>query len=513
LNETGAPSLHVLLVDDDEADRLAVRRCLQQSGLRITVDQAETAAEALGLMRQSSYACVLLDYYLPDVPNEALFFREIRSLAPGIPIVMFTGRGDEDIAVELMKAGAADYVPKASLTPERIAASLRHAIELARVTSAQKQAEDELREHESRFRTLANAIPQLAWMTDADGARNWFNDRWFDYTGTTFDDMKGWGWTKVHHPDHVDRVTDRVLQSCAAGEPWEETCPLRGRDGRYRWFLSRAFPFRNGDGSIAGWVGTNTDVTDQKNAEAEKERLLALEHEARHKAERATVAREELLAIVAHDLRNPLQVVMSGAARIARSQTDESVSQYVGHIQRASLEMDRLIRDLLDVSRMESGNFAVTRTEVDLPAILRESCETFEIQAREARIVLQCEIDSTVGRVNADRDRLHQVLSNVLGNALKFTPPGGRIVLRARRGDGCVEIAVQDTGSGIPAADLSRIFERFWQGDRASRAGAGLGLSICKGIIEAHDGQIWVESTLGEGTTLHMTIPIEANRV
>src|SRR5688500_6152550 len=105
-------ALHILLVDDDETDRLAVRRCLQQCGLRITVDQAETAAEALRFMRESRYACVFLDYYLPDVPNEALFFQELRSIAPGIPIVMFTGRGDEDIAVELMKAGAADYLPK-----------------------------------------------------------------------------------------------------------------------------------------------------------------------------------------------------------------------------------------------------------------------------------------------------------------------------------------------------------------------------------------------------------------
>jgi PAS domain S-box-containing protein len=498
--------LRILVVDDDETDRLAVRRCLRQSGLSIAVDEAGSAAETLKLIGDATYDCVLLDYYLPDMPGLALF-ESLRAAAPDIPVVMFTGRGDEDIAVELMKAGAADYLPKASMTPERLAAGLRHAMELARATVARKQAEDELRAQESRFRTLANAIPQLAWMTDASGARHWFNQRWFDYTGTTFEEMEGWGWRQVHHPDHVERITERIHGSCATGEPWEDTYMLRGKDGAYRWFLSRALPVRGADGEIVGWLGTNTDVTDQKNAEAERERLLTLEQEARGKAERASKARDELLAIVAHDLRNPLHVIMSAAAKIAPSLPDQKDKQYIEFIHRSVREMDRLVRDLLDVSSMESGNFAVQRKPVDLRALLEEAQERFSLSARERKITFDYDIDAIAGSVNADRGRLLQVLSNLLGNAFKFTPKGGRVSLRAYKREDDVEIVVQDSGPGIAPEHLPRVFDRFWQGDRASRTGAGLGLAICKGIIEGHDGRIRVESTIDVGTTVHVTIP------
>ena len=148
-SQNGTYRLRILIVDDDETDRLAVRRCLHNSGMSVAVDEAGSAAEALKLIGSSAYDCVLLDYYLPDVSELSLFER-LRAAAPDLPVVMFTGRGDEDIAVKLMKAGAADYLPKASITPERLAAGLRHAVELTRATAARKQAEHELRAEESR---------------------------------------------------------------------------------------------------------------------------------------------------------------------------------------------------------------------------------------------------------------------------------------------------------------------------------------------------------------------------
>jgi PAS domain S-box-containing protein len=138
-----------------------------------------------------------------------------------------------------------------------------------------------LQESEAEFRTLANNIPQLAWIADAQGSIFWYNDRWFDYTGTTLADMTGWGWTAVHHPDHLDRVRERIQHSWNTGELWEDTFPLRGRDGSYRWFLSRAVPLRGADGRVRRWFGTNTDITVQREDARQIELLMG---EVNHRA-------------------------------------------------------------------------------------------------------------------------------------------------------------------------------------------------------------------------------------
>ena len=141
------------------------------------------------------------------------------------------------------------------------------------------RAEAALRESEARFHLLADSIPQLAWMARPDGWIFWYNQRWFDYTGTTLEAMEGWGWRKVHHPDHVDRVVARLQRSWQTGEPWEDTFPLKGRDGSWRWFLSRALPVHDDAGRVTRWFGTNTDITELREAEERRKLLLAeLDH-------------------------------------------------------------------------------------------------------------------------------------------------------------------------------------------------------------------------------------------
>ena len=138
---------------------------------------------------------------------------------------------------------------------------------VAEEITERKRAEAALAASEARFRELADNMSQLAWTADAQGSRYWYNKRWYDYTGTTLEEMQGWGWQKMHHPDHVDRVVNRLRQCFETGSPWEDTFPLRGRDGSYRWFLSRALPIRNEAGDVIRWFGTLTDVTEQIEAE------------------------------------------------------------------------------------------------------------------------------------------------------------------------------------------------------------------------------------------------------
>ena len=241
---------------------------------------------------------------------------------------------------------------------------------------------------------------------------------------------------------------------------------------------------------------------------------LAIENARLYEAEqRATRARDEVLGIVAHDVRAPLNAIYLGAQLLARKlakvgQTSgvEDVDSIVRSVKRANC----LIEDLLDVSRIDAGVLALSRSAVAVKSVLADLLGSQRLLASAASIDLQLEIDDNLPEVWADRDRLLQVLENLVGNALKFTPAGGRITIAAVRRKGEVMVSVADTGAGIAHENLSLIFDRFWQAERAERRGAGLGLPICKGIIERHGGRIWVDSTPGHGSTFCFTLPAMA---
>jgi PAS domain S-box-containing protein len=244
-----------------------------------------------------------------------------------------------------------------------------------------------------QFLALANAVPQLVWMADASGSIHWYNRRWYEFTGTTLEEMQGWGWTKVHHPDHKERVIGQLRQCFDTGEPWEDTFPLRGTDGQYRWFLSRAVPIRQDNGSVAGWFGTNTDITEQLKAEEairESEqrlrRALEIERTARAEAERATTMRDETLAIVAHDLHNPVHAIMAAAAMLGLQATEDEGRRYLVVVERSAREIERLISDLLDVARIEAGTFALQRASLDPSKLIRgDRGRVSDAGARERR--------------------------------------------------------------------------------------------------------------------------------
>jgi signal transduction histidine kinase len=259
-------------------------------------------------------------------------------------------------------------------------------------------------------------------------------------------------------------------------------------------------------------VAVCLDISQRKEAEVERERLLAREQASRTKAERATKLRDEILAVVAHDLRDPVHTIAMAASNMLELPLPqhENVRQ-LAVIRRAARRMDRLIGDLLDVSRIESGSFAIRLATVAIPALLDETMDAFELQAAPRGVALATECASDVPSVTGDRDRLAQVLSNLIANALKFTPRDGHIRLRATRAGDHVQVSVEDSGVGIPAEQLSFVFDRFWQANRTSRSGVGLGLAIAKGIVEAHGGRIWAESAVDRGTTIHFTIPMAAN--
>lgn len=246
------------------------------------------------------------------------------------------------------------------------------------------------------------------------------------------------------------------------------------------------------------------------------QRALASEHDrladALSRAESALGMRDEVLAIVAHDLRAPLNAVQTSAAFLMDVELAEpDRRRLLDVIRRAASSMNRLIQDLLDVSRMESGAFTVEPQRFDLAALAAEVCEQFRPQATEAGRILECAVEREVPAVFADRDRMSQVLENLISNALRFTPAGGSVTVRvARHGAHEVMCSVADTGVGIAPDELPHLFERFWQARRYRRGGAGLGLAIARGVVEAHKSALAVESEPGRGSVFSFVLDAES---
>jgi sigma-B regulation protein RsbU (phosphoserine phosphatase) len=249
---------------------------------------------------------------------------------------------------------------------------------------------------------------------------------------------------------------------------------------------------------------------ERKRLETERAALLRNEQEARAAAEAAVNARDEVLRIVAHDIGNSLSAVKIHAMVLERTLPagDAEARKRTEAIRHLTQQMDRLRQDLLDVAAIEAGRLSFEPHETALAEVVDDVLGTVAGMAGEKALAVESSVSAELPAVWADRERLHQVLSNLVGNAVKFTPAGGRIRVRAVREGDEVRVAVEDTGPGIPAEHLEHVFDRFWQARSTRRAGAGLGLAIARGVVEAHGGRITAASEVGRGTTFEFTLPV-----
>ncbi|MEX2170354.1 MAG: ATP-binding protein [Pirellulales bacterium] len=368
-----------------------------------------------------------------------------------------------------------------------------------------KQAESALRESEDRFRMLADNMSQFAWTADAKGWIYWYNQRWYDYTGTTLEEMQGWGWKQVHHPDHVNRVVERIQRSWDTGEPWEDTFPLRGKGGEYRWFLSRALPIRDDQGKVLRWFGTNTDVTER----------LEMEIQIRQQAESLADLhrrKDEFLAMLSHELRNPLAPIANAVQLLGLQQNEGQLQQQARTIiERQVGQLNRLVDDLLEVSRFTTGRIHLNLEQVALNGIVGNAVETVHPLIGQRRHALQLSLPSEPIWLHADAARLEQVVVNLLTNAAKYTEDGGHIWLSAQQeGDEAV-LRVRDSGVGIPPELLPHVFDLFTQSKRSldrSDGGLGIGLSLVQRLVKMHGGSVEVRSALDQGSEFVVRLPM-----
>ena len=433
-----------------------------------------------------------------------------------------TGVGGRSMDEVFWRADGTSFPVEYSAYPIRSDGEVEGAVVTFADITERKRLDKEIQDSAERFATLADNMAQLAWMADGSGAITWYNQRWFDFTGTTPEEMAGTGLQKVQHPDHVERVIAKYQERIASGEVWEDTFPLRGADGKYSWFLSRAMPIRNQAGRVVRWFGTNTDVTRQR--EIEEALRFSEEHlrharddaeSAREQAEAANVAKSQFLANMSHELRTPLNAVIMYSELLQEEAEDLHVDSFIPDLDKirgAGKHLLALINGVLDLSKIEAGKMDLYLETFDAAGMVRDVAATVQPLILKNNNKLDLQLADNLGNMHADLTKVRQILFNLLSNASKFTEKGA-VSVRAERdpgNDDYLTFTVIDSGIGMTEEQLAKLFQPFTQADASTTrkyGGTGLGLAISKRFCEMMGGDIEVSSKPGSGTTFTVRLP------
>jgi PAS domain S-box-containing protein len=376
-----------------------------------------------------------------------------------------------------------------------------------------KKAEEALRDAEERFRSLADNIQNLAWMADPDGWITWYNQRWYDYTGTTLDEMQGWGWKKVHHPDHISEVTDFVKNAWQKDEPFELSFPLRSKEGQYRWFLTRAVPIHDKNGKLERWIGTNTDIEDLKQRHAMEERMELLT-EQRNALLKISKTKDEFIGLASHQLRTPATAVKQYIGLLIGEFAGPLTADQTRFLQIAYDSNERelgIINDLLKTAQIDSTEYQLGKQKSDIVAIVNDCLTHMQptFEQKDQTVLLSSPTAGLQAAVDAREIKL--VFVNLLENASKYSYPGTKIKISIAQKASSVEIKVTDKGVGINKADQQRIFDKFTRVDNElsdTVTGTGLGLYWVKQLLELHKGSVKLTSSPGKGSTFTVRLPL-----
>lgn len=481
------PPSKILLVDDIEENLVALSALLRRPDAQVML--ARSGVEALELVLQHEFALAFVDVQMPEMDGfELAELMRGSERSKNIPIIFVTaGTGDANRVFRGYESGAVDFLLK-PIDPHILAHKADTFIRLDQQRNLLAAQYRRIEQSEALLRTIMDATQALVYVKDT-------NDRYIT-VNKHYREL-------LHHVPHDSgsSLPPRIADALRSGESQalklgesiqvEEVLELQND---VRTFLANKVPLRNPQGEVWGVCAVAADITDMKRMEAD--------------LERAVQAREDVLAVVSHDMRNFLQSVKSGVHLLAnqRGTLKEEMRDMIYERLKITVEMmSRMITDLMDMANIRVGRIAVSMQPEVVSKLIQEAVLVHEPLAQDKGIRLVTKISNPDDVVQCDRERVLQVLANILGNAIKFTP-GGQIEIEVARDGKHIQISVQDSGPGIAAEDLPHVFDAYWSGQRDRSRGTGLGLYITKRIIEAHGTRIWIESRLGAGTRVHFCL-------
>ena len=491
----------ILQIEDDEFDRLSFRRSLRAANINAEVCTAEDDKTALALLKKQEFDCIFLDYLLPGTDGLSLL-KQIRQTDNFTPIVVVTSQGDQNLAVEMMKAGAMDYITKKLLTPDGLSQTIRNIIRLHDSEKQWKEAEEALLLSQTRLME-AQRIAHIG---------NWelmcspFDIYWSDEVYSIFSvDKESFVASyrkalEAIHPEDRRKIHASIREAQPSGR-FNFDFRIIKPNGEYLFAYSQGHVVYESDGKIKKIIGTVQDVTKWKTVESElrKNKILA---------EESMKVKEQFLANMSHEIRTPMNGIIGLSSLMLNSELNQEQREYVSAIKASGDNLLVIINDILDFSKLESGKMTFEKASFNLKETIKFILDILRPKAIQKGILLESIVDSSLPEfIVGDSVRLNQILMNLIGNAIKFTEQGSVAlkvnIIKEGTDDLELEFQVRDTGIGIPDDKKDSIFESFTQASNNTTrkfGGTGLGLTITKKLVELQDGKIWVDSKLNEGS-------------
>lgn len=503
-------NLRILIIEDDEVDKRVIIRAFHKSGVaqeHKSVYSLKEAREELKNLDQ--FDCVFLDYILPDGRGVDLLV-EIRAINAIIPVIVVTSQGDEKVAIETMKLGATDYIPKSLFSPEGLSLTVRNAMRHYESEKSKLDNEKQILESERLLKEIQKMAGLGSWQFNMENGEV----SWSDETFKIFRRDKKLGvlsydeLISITAEESRDQLVNAVNEAIEKEKPYEFEVHHVLEDGYDLYAIAKGKPWYNEEGKVKGLTGMILDITRLKKNEIELE-------EARNKAEELANVKQDFLANMSHEIRTPMNAIIGFSDVLTETNLTDDQEDYVNSIRSSAENLLVIINDILDFSKIEAGKFHIESEFFNVQELLKNLEKIFQLKSKEKKIKYIQKSDKTLPAIiKGDGTRLNQILINLLSNAVKFTDQGSVMffteVLNANDDQLTLRFTIEDSGIGIPKDFVKSLFDSFSQASNnfsGKHGGTGLGLSIVSKLVNLMDGKIHVESEEGVGSTFMVDLP------